>query len=410
MSYIPTFIKFINNLYDPITNVNGDIPLVVAENTLVSDLVLAKIKSFNDYTPLVLNYTSTTGMPGAKQEIARFLGEKLFKCEIDPNNIVLSSGCCSLLHSLSQLLFDVKEAVLVPTPYYPAFDHDFFDLGDVYCVEVNVDRTSRSHPFESESDLLFDEDAWNNAYNSSIEKGCNVKAILLTNPSNPLGVVYSKEAILQCIAWARSKNLHIIVDEIYGLSCFGDLPFNSVVSFFNNDISDDIHILWSFSKDLGASGLRLGVLYTQNKVLLQSMNSANDTFMVSNLMQEMAAGMLSDRAWTDNYLEEMKRRLKLSYEFLKNSLVEMGLVVVDAGGAIFAFADFSSLLKIQSFDEEKKLHQELVDIGLLFTPGQACHCQHPGYFRICYAWVKYESLIEAMRRLKIFVEKKRESM
>lgn len=241
-------------------------------------------------------------------------------------------------------------------------------------------------------------------------KGCNVKAILLTNPSNPLGVIYSKEAMISCIAWARSKNLHIIVDEIYGLSCFGDEPFTSVVSFFNNDISDDIHILWSFSKDLGASGLRLGVMYSQNKVLLQSMSSANDTFMVSNLMQEMAAGILSDRVWIDNYLVEMKRRLKLSYELLKNTLGDMGLVVVDAKAAIFAFADFSSLLKFESFDEEKKLHQELVDIGLLFTPGQACHCQNPGYFRICYAWVRYESLLEAMRRLKIFVEKKKKEL
>jgi 1-aminocyclopropane-1-carboxylate synthase len=76
----------------------------------------------------------------------------------------------------------------------------------------------------------------------------------------------------------------------------------------NNNISDDIHILWSFSKDLGSSGLRLGVMYTQNKELLKSMSSANDTFMVSNLMQEMAAGILFDRAWIDQYLKELKEK------------------------------------------------------------------------------------------------------
>ena len=408
MSYIPTFVKFMGSQYDEENNINGDIAMCVAENVLVKDLLLPKIKSFNDYTPAVLNYTATSGMPVPKQIIANFLGEKLF-CStiIDPDNIVLSSGCCALLHALSVLLFDVNDGVLVPTPYYPAFDHDFWDLGDVHCVEVNVDRSNRSHPFDSESELLFDEEAWDNAYQLSISKGCKIKAILLTNPSNPLGLIYSKDSLMKTISWARSKQLQIIVDEIYGLSVFGDEPFTSVVSYFNNNISNDIHILWSFSKDLGSSGLRLGVMYTQNKELLKSMSSANDTFMVSNLMQEMAAGILSDKVWIDNYLQELKIRLKLSHDTLKTALEELGIISVYGNAAIFSFVDFSSLLKEKTFDDEKKLHQELVDIGILFTPGEACHCQLPGYFRICYAWVPYSTLLEAIRRLRIFVENKR---
>lgn len=299
------------------------------------------------------------------------------------------------------MLFEKDDGVLVPTPFYPAFDHDFFDLGDVHCVEVNPNREGRLHPFDGESDF-FDEDAWNLAYDTSMSNGCNIKAILLTNPSNPMGIIYSKDVILKTIAWARVKGLHIIVDEIYGLSVFGEEKFTSVVTYFNNDIADDIHILWSFSKDLAASGLRLGVLYTRNKKLLQAMSSANDTFMVSNLMQEMAVGLLSDKDWIDNYLKEMKLRLKTSYDTLQSSLEECGLTVIKAQAAIFAFVDFTSLLKEQTFEEERRLWQELVDVGLLFTPGEACHNKIPGYFRICYAWVPYSTLLEAIRRLKIF--------
>ena len=252
MSYIPTFISFMNNQYNFETNPNGNLALCVAENCLVSDLLLEKYKSFNDYSPAVLNYTSCTGMPKAKFQIAKFLSEKLFCVDnIDENNIVISSGCCALLHLLSLLLFDMNEGVLVPTPYYPAFDHDFWDLGDVLCKEVNIDRSKRKHPFESEEEYLFDEESWNHAYEESFRSGCKIKAILITNPSNPLGVIYKEEQLLKLIEWARDKKLHIIVDEIYGLSVFDDkYAFTSVVKLLHNNLADDIHILWSFSKGI----------------------------------------------------------------------------------------------------------------------------------------------------------------
>ena len=410
MSYIPTFIKFMNNQYNVDSNPSGDLALCVAENCLVSDILLEKIKSFNDYSLSVLNYTSCTGMPRLKSIMSKFLSEKLFCIDniVDENNIVISSGCCALLHLLSILLFDANEGILIQTPYYPAFDHDFWDLGDVICKEVNIDRSKRKHPFELEEEHLFDEDSWNHAYIESMNNGCKIKAILITNPSNPLGVIYKQDQLLKLIEWARNKSLHIIVDEIYGLSIFDDNnKFTSIVNLLNNNLKDDVHILWSFSKDLGSSGLRLGSLYTQNKILLKSLDSANDSFMVSNLMQELAIGILSDTIWIENYLKELKIRLKRSHDTLKIALEEMNLTVVNASASIFVFVDFSILLKEQTYDEEKKLHQELVEVGLLFTPGKACHCQYPGYFRICYAWVPYISLLEAIRRLRIFVDKKK---
>lgn len=248
MSYIPTFIKFMSNQYNIETNPNGDLAMCVAENCLVSDLLLEKIKQFNDYSLPVLNYTSCTGMPKTKAVLAKFLGDRLFCVDnVDENNIVISSGACGLLHLLSLLLFDSNEGVLVPTPYYPAFDHDFWDIGDVFCKEINIDRSKRSHPFDSEEEYLFDEETWNCAYNESITSGCKIKAILLTNPSNPLGVIYKSEQLLKAVEWARNKQLHIIVDEIYALSVFDDKnSFTSIAKLLNNNLSDDVHILWSF--------------------------------------------------------------------------------------------------------------------------------------------------------------------
>ena len=102
-----------------------------------------------------------------------------------------------------------------------------------------------------------------------------------------IGQVFSKETLLNIITWCRSHQIHIICDEIYALSVFDDtvqdltnsnatptstndnnVRFESIVKILDNNLQSDIHVLWGFSKDLGASGLRIGVFYSQNKALL----------------------------------------------------------------------------------------------------------------------------------------------
>ena len=52
----------------------------------------------------------------------------------------------------------------------------------------------------------------------SFKRGLKVRILLLTNPHNPLGVIYKPTVIRTCIEWARARGMHTIVDEIYALS------------------------------------------------------------------------------------------------------------------------------------------------------------------------------------------------
>lgn len=99
--------------------------------------MLQKIKQFAGYSSAVMSYAAGSGMPVLRETLARFLHMTVFKLEahlpaISPNQLVVSCGVTALLHELSIVLFDVGDAVLVPTPFYPAFDHDFWDLGEVW--------------------------------------------------------------------------------------------------------------------------------------------------------------------------------------------------------------------------------------------------------------------------------------
>lgn len=414
MSYLARALEAIFDEYSE-ENPLGRIPLAVAENKLTGQLLLSKLSAFHEYSPAVLSYTDTTGLPSAKLAMANFLGDCVFgKVPVKPSHLVISSGCTGLLNELSILLFEENDSVLIPAPYYAAFDCDFKNVGGVTVVPVwPVGEVPKTPSFEEaniwlQSNLTVE--SLDEAYARSLAANHKPKALLIVNPENPTGIVYTEKCLLCALQWARKHGMHLIVDEIYALSVYDSpTPFRSIVSLLDNQLGDDVHVLWGLSKDFGASGLRVGVLYSQNTQLLAAFSTMNMAIQVSNMVQEMAAHILNDRAFVDLFLKETRLKLKESYDFLHHELKELGIMIVSpAGASIFCFADFRLLMSEQSFEGERALFTRLADRGVVITPGEPCHCQIPGFFRICFAYVPLNSLKEAVRRIKEIVEEGRE--
>lgn len=394
-------------LYDAKTNPNGKIPLAIAENKLMHDIILPKIQAFRSSLPEILNYTVSSGAPMFKNTLVEVLRDRVFKvptATINADQIVVASGCTALLYALSFIMFDDQDSILIPTPYYPAFDFDFVNLGNVSIIEVNSMNGQVSSGLSIES---LDE-----AYTRSMAQGKRPKTLLLTNPHNPLGTIYSSETLLTAVNWCRSKGMHIICDEIYALSVFGegaDSTFTSIVKVLDNKLGDDVHVLWGLSKDFGASGFRVGVLYSQNKELVHAMGRLSDPMQASHYVQELATHLLSDGSFLDYYFKENRVRLKRSHDIVSESLAKVGIPLIPAISAIFVFADFRSCLRVPTWAAEEELRIAiLTECGLTFSPGSSCHSPQPGYFRICYAWVPVDTLMVALGRLSKFVQDIRE--
>ena len=93
-----------------------------------------------------------------------------------------------------------------------------------------------------------------------------MKAIILSSPGNTSGEVFDADLIHSIVSWARSKEIHMIFEEIYAPSVFAKNPkFVSVAEVLRNELGDDVRIIWSSSSDFCASGLRVGVLYGQKE-------------------------------------------------------------------------------------------------------------------------------------------------
>ena len=333
-----------------VSNPTGGISLTMAENKLTADLILNKLKAFEGINGQSICYTEPSGDAALKSSLAKFLGHRVFSGHtVDPDHLVVGAGCTALLYQLSLTLFNPSDAILIPAPYYPVFYKDFSTIGKVYIQDVYGDV---DHQFAVSVAAL------DKAFQEASNLGHTPKALLLTNPHNPMGTIYSDEQILAYIAFCRQRGMHVIFDEIYALSTFGG-TFRSVVQISGNDLSRDIHVLWGMSKDLGASGLRVGVLYTQNSDLLSAHKVLADPFQVSMLTQQMTRFILDDEQFMDGYLSTNRERLSKSYGLVRETLEAEGMHVIPAASAIFVFVDMRSLLSEASFDAEKQVFYDL---------------------------------------------------
>lgn len=402
MSYLPDFLNHLSNQYDKDKNSKGIIAMCVAENNLEAQVMVKKkteecCKDVSNDSILV-NYTATTGSLELRTVLASFFSSYMYQdVTVDPDCIVVASGAAAILTELSLGLADHGDSVLIPTPYYAGFETDFYTVAGVVPIHVFPRDMSNFNLTPIELD---------EAYNRSMKKGHTPKVLLISNPNNPCGFIYTPDQLRNLAAWTRSKDMHLVVDEVFALSVFdrdGDASssFHSVASanVLGTDMRDDVHCIWALSKDFCASGLRFGTLYTKNKKLMAACANMNLMSMVSNLQQIVTTRMLKDKAWVNSFLVANQNALREAYNMISTSLETVHIPVTRARAGLFLWADFRHYMPEQTFECERELYKQMLAAGVILTPGEGCRCSVPGFFRIVYAWVSKHSQEEAMRRI-----------
>lgn len=180
------------------TNREGWIPLVMAENKLGNDAVLQRMALVPPAPAWVMNYGSMKGAPGLQAALAALMNHTFIKVPLLPENICISSGCSAILDNLFFCISDAGSSVLIPAPYYPAFDNDLTAKCDLHCLPFFL---------EEHGDVAAQLDAEAAA---AAVRGQPVSAVLLTNPNNPLGTIYSEESVAAMVAWCLRNKVHYV--------------------------------------------------------------------------------------------------------------------------------------------------------------------------------------------------------
>ncbi|KAG8125971.1 hypothetical protein E2320_021088, partial [Naja naja] len=203
----------------------------------------------------------------------------------------------------------ITEAFLIATPFYGEIIKNVYLYGKVKLVYAYLDSQvtgSCTRPFQLTVDKL------KKGLQDAQSEGIKVKGLILLNPQNPLGDIYSLSEMQDFLEFAKRHELHVIVDEIYMLSVFDDsATFHSVLEMDRLPDPQRTHVLWGISKDFAMSGIRFGALYTLNQDVIKAVSCFNYFHGICGPIQYQIAELLRDRGMQKicEVLEEQEREI-----------------------------------------------------------------------------------------------------
>ncbi|KAH0465608.1 hypothetical protein IEQ34_005711 [Dendrobium chrysotoxum] len=311
----------------------------------------------------------------------------------NPAQIILTAGATPAIEALSFCLADPGNAFLVPSPYYPGFDRDIklrtgIELIPVHCRSSNNFSLSIA--------------ALEREYKQAKKRGIKVRAVLLSNPSNPVGNILHRETLYDLLSFVTDKNLHLISDEVYAGSTYGSEEFASIAELLDTGVFDNsrVHIIYGLSKDLSLSGFRVGAIYSYNENVIAAVSKLTRFCGISLPTQHLLVSMLSDTKFIEEYLKVNRERLAQMYALFVEGLKHLGVECFKSSGGFYCWVDMSKFLKSYSVKGELELWENILNVAkVVVTPGASCHCIEPGWFRCCFTTVTERDVPLVMKRI-----------
>ena len=521
--YFARFLDAYNNQWSE-SNRDGYVLLCVAENKLNWQMWVDKAQTHRQLEADAGAYSDFHGRLGLRQQLARLMNRRLSsKAEpvaIQAEQICIGNGVGPTVAMLVALLCEPGDGVLIPAPLYAAFPNDLSILAGAIPVPVRTEQSNyrltveafetardkfdklASHVYAAQPHIdaqyfnenratkqkpdgqpnateqqptgitVDDEDANSiRLYQQQVERTYNtnkrIKAVLITNPHNPLGITYEREEVEAVMAWAAERGLHVIVDEIYINSIFDPMPLPQYSSSEATEAAADItpsphysalhylstptaastttplplshlHVLHGLSKDFGLSGYRVGWLVTGSDAVRQAWGNVGYFTGVSNDVQCLMESVLRDEDWVDEYLFRCCELLARNYNLLArlldgthDSLAQQfasgeddpsfTIHSVQAHAGMFAFLDLRPFLPLPPptdapttttttnvWQREQRLFDVLMDEArVVLTPGHSQMANEPGWFRLCFGWIGENALVAAIQRMRRVLYKRR---
>ncbi|KMS73375.1 hypothetical protein ACM01_19255 [Streptomyces viridochromogenes] len=314
-------------------------------------------------------YSQITGSPDLRQEtashLARFHGEG-----IDPANIVVTHGGSAGLAATVLGLLNPGDRVLLPEPTYSLYaDHVAMAGGESTWI-----------PTRSDGSLDLSRIA---------EAAPGARMLILCNPVNPTGMVFSKSEIEGIGAiLSDHPHLYLVSDEAYSDIVFDDLEFTSALTLAS--VRERVILAGTFSKSYAMTGWRIGFVFAAVE-LAEKINLVHRTVNgpLNTFVQDAAIEALHT---PDTDLRDLSARYQRRRDLVMRHLDDLDAVsVVRPLGAFYAFPQVNSALS------SVELVQRLAEGGVLARAGSEFGPSGEGHVRLSFA-TDEASLEEGMRR------------
>lgn len=327
-------------------------------------------------------YTSNRGYPALRKVLQDYIQRETGQ-EYDPETeILVTSSAAEALNNTIMTFVDEGDEVIVLTPAFISYKCLVNMCGAKY-IDI---------PMDPEKGFQVDIEAVKAAVSDK------TKMLILNNPSNPTGAVFSREVLEEICKLAVERNFLVLSDEIYSRLVYDGAQFHSVASF--PGMRDRAVIISGFSKTFAMTGWRVGYIATDAKLAARILRTHQYSTTCSPTFIQVALAESMDTPRTRKQVEEMIQAFANRRKLIMKLLDEIPqLSYVKPYGAFYIMVDVSGLGMTSTEFAQKLLEEKYVAT----VPAVGLDDKTGKFVRFSYA-TSEENIQEGLRRIKEMVE------
>jgi aspartate aminotransferase len=329
----------------------------------------------------IIEYGPSAGYESYRKKLADFYTRQYVRVATE-DIMITTGGSEALLFALGSIM-DQGDEIIIPEPFYANYSAFSAESGATVVPVVSTIETGFALPPIEEFEKLIN---------------TKTKAILICNPSNPTGHLYSESEILQLGKLAKEYDLFLIADEVYREFIYDEDIHYSVMNL--EGLEQNVIMIDSVSKRYSMCGARIGCMVTKNKEVISAAMKFAQARLCPPTIEQIAceAAIDTPKSYFDEVISEYKERRDTLISELNK--IE-GVIVTKPKAAFYCIAqlpvdntdDFAQWL-LESYDLNGETVMVAPAAGFYSTPGMGLN-----QVRIAYV-LKKEDLISAVHILK----------
>ncbi|MDY3025220.1 MAG: pyridoxal phosphate-dependent aminotransferase [Streptococcus hyovaginalis] len=324
-------------------------------------------------------YTGMAGLLELRQAASDFVKEK-YGLTYDPETEVLTTiGATEAISASLTAILEPGDRVLFPGPGFPIYEALTKMLGGEF-IEIDTSKTA----FVLTPEVLEE---------AILAQGDKLKAVILNTPTNPTGVVYTRQQIEALANVIRKYPIFVISDEVYSEITYTEEGHVSIGEY----LPEQTIVINGLSKSHAMTGWRLGFIFA-NKALCQQLVKSHQYLVTSATTITQYAAIEALRNGKDDALP-MREEYRKRRDVIVEALTDLDFEVIRPDGAFYIWAKIPGEAGKDSYAFLEKLAHEK---AVALIPGIAFGPYGEGYLRISYA-ASMEVIQEAMKRLREFM-------
>ena len=334
----------------------------------------------------VIEYSNSEGYDSYRNGLANYYNS--VGVSVGPENVMVTTGGSEALIFAFQACLNPMDEVIIPEPFYANYN-GFGKTANVNIVPVmsDIDTGFALPPIEDFEALI----------------SPNTKAILICNPGNPTGYLYSADELEKLRLLALKHDLWLFADEVYREFCYDGKEHTSVLSL--DGLEQNVVLIDSVSKRYSMCGARVGALVSRNKDFMSSALKFGQARLSPPTLGQIAgeAALDTPQSYFDDVIEEYVERRDVLVEGLNRI---PGVKCPNPSGAFYCIAelpvenaeDFCQWI-LEKFDHHGQTIMMAPAAGFYSTPGSGLN-----QVRIAYV-LNVESLKKSVECLQVALEK-----